>query len=81
MDIFSMGSIMYIIVTGFWPHRTSGPPQDYDEDVSYSREVEKLFRDSIFPNVDGTIGDVIRGCWTNEFTSAQAVLDALLKIK
>ncbi|KAF2869153.1 kinase-like domain-containing protein [Massariosphaeria phaeospora] len=63
-DIFSLGSIIYAIMTGYWPFRTSPPPSAAEAMDIYRDEVDKLFGKGTFPDTSGLQGgDVIRGCW------------------
>ncbi|CAH0023476.1 unnamed protein product [Clonostachys rhizophaga] len=77
-DIFSIGSILYTILAGHWPHRSSGPFRTVEEMESYDRQVDDLFRQRKFPDVESLFGgSIILGCWTNKYTNADDVLRAL----
>lgn len=77
-DIFSVGSILYTILTGHWPHRGPGSFKSAEESESYDQRVEQLFRGGEFPDVEGLFGErIIQGCWANKYTSAEDVLQAL----
>jgi serine/threonine protein kinase len=77
-DIFSVGSILYTILTGHWPYRAPGPFKTVEEMESYDQQVEDLFRQGIFPDVEELLeGKIILGCWTSKYTSADNVLRAL----
>jgi serine/threonine protein kinase len=77
-DIFSIGSILYTILTGHWPHRRPGPFKTIEEMESYDQLVENLFRQREFPDVTGLFaGEIILGCWRNEYVSADIVIEAL----
>ncbi|KAB5511443.1 hypothetical protein GE09DRAFT_1180164 [Coniochaeta sp. 2T2.1] len=77
-DIFSVGSILYTIVTGHWPHRGPGPFKNPEDMEIYDQHVEDLFRQSKFPDVEGLFGGrVMLCCWTSKYTSADDVLRAL----
>lgn len=77
-DIFSIGSILYTIVTGHWPYRGSGPFRTGDEMESYRLQVDDLFAQGKFPDVEGLFGGrVIMGCWTNKYATADDVLQDL----
>lgn len=66
-DIFSLGSVLYFIMTGEEPYSTL-------ED----EEVEELFRKANFPATDELIyGSIIRGCWRGTFPSVENVVAAL----
>ncbi|KAL9101971.1 MAG: hypothetical protein Q9163_002829 [Psora crenata] len=76
-DIFSLGSIFYTILTGFWPYRSTPPPIT-EEKLTYMEEVNKLFAESKFPNVSKLAGgNVIMGCWENQYETAEDVLRAI----
>jgi serine/threonine protein kinase len=77
-DIFSLGSVIYVIMTGYWPFRIS-PPLSTAEDMDfYQDEVNNQFEKGIFPNVCGVQGgDVIKGCWEYRYKSAAEVLKDL----
>lgn len=45
---------------------------------SYDQQVEDLFRQRKFPDVEGLFGGgIILACWTKKYTSADDVLQAL----
>lgn len=77
-DIFSIGSILYTIITGHWPHRTRQPFQSIEDASEYAVYVDGCFKNRQFPDTQGLHGGkVMYGCWTNAFTSADEVLRAL----
>jgi serine/threonine protein kinase len=66
-DIFALGSVMYFIMTG------EEPFDDRPEE-----DVEKLFRDAVFPDVSQLAsGAVILGCWNGTLVTAEDVIDDL----
>ena len=70
-DIFSLGSLLYFIVTGSYPHAEIA-----------SDEVEKLFEVHRFPDVSSLIcGPIIMQCWHRQVDSAQDVYDSLAAIE
>lgn len=78
-DIFGLGSLMYTIMTGCFPH---GPrdltTSSWEEISAYYDKVDQLFKDGIFPDVENLkCGDVIRGCWTKDLSSAKDVVSRL----
>jgi hypothetical protein len=75
-DIFSLGSVLYAIVTGRWPYReTSGPFKSVDDMERYERNVDDLFKRGEFPDVTGLYGGkVMLGCWRHEYTSVDDIL-------
>ncbi len=77
-DIFSIGSVLYSIVSGHWPHRDPGPFKSADDYRSYDDRVEEHFKKREYPDVHGLFGGtVMLGCWTKKYTSADDVLQAL----
>jgi serine/threonine protein kinase len=77
-DIFSLGSVIYVIMTRYWPFRASPPPSTAKNTEVYRDEVDKLFKKGAFPDVSELQGgDVIRGCWEYRYTSAAEVLNDL----
>ncbi|ESZ95772.1 kinase domain-containing protein [Sclerotinia borealis F-4128] len=80
VDIFSLGSIFYTILTGYWPYRTQAFYSSTDEYWDYLDRVALLFKQGMYPDVTGLVGgEVIKRCWTREFTTVQQILDALAK--
>ncbi|KAF5017626.1 hypothetical protein F66182_10426 [Fusarium sp. NRRL 66182] len=78
IDIFSVGSILYTILTGHWPYRSPGPFETVEDMEIYDQQVEDLFRQRKFPSVEGLFGGgIILACWMNKYTSADDVLQAL----
>ncbi len=76
-DIFSLGSVMYTIMVGHWPHGSPGPFMNSETKRSYEEHVDRLFREGIWPDtaeIEG--GDIIKGCWTKFFKTACAVLQS-----
>lgn len=70
-DIFSLGSLIYFIMTGSYPY----------EEVA-SDEVEKLYEAEEFPEVSNLIcGKIIQQCWCQQVDTAQAVADYLTLIQ
>ncbi|EQK98442.1 Protein kinase-like domain protein [Ophiocordyceps sinensis CO18] len=80
-DIFSIASVLYVILTGHWPYRGPGPFKTGKEMEDYGLEVDDLFERGRFPDVDGLFaGEVILKCWRNEYASADDVLDDVRKL-
>jgi serine/threonine protein kinase len=74
-DIFSLGSVLYAIVTGRWPCRDSGSFKSVDDMEIYSQKVNNLFRQGEFPDVKGLYGGgVMMRCWKHEYTSVDDIL-------
>ncbi|KAI9849702.1 MAG: hypothetical protein M1837_002828 [Sclerophora amabilis] len=82
VDLFGLGSLFYTILTGFWPYRTRvlfGEEGD-DSYLDYVDKVNLLFSQGQYPEVAGLVGgEVIMGCWTRKYSTAQQVLDDLRK--
>ncbi|KPM40378.1 hypothetical protein AK830_g6171 [Neonectria ditissima] len=79
LDIFSLGSLFYTIITGHWPYRSSTRPfSTIDEKMQYEREVQTMIKEKTFPDVASLLGgDIMLGCWMMKFVSAEEVLNAL----
>ncbi|KAI9752907.1 MAG: hypothetical protein M4579_005425 [Chaenotheca gracillima] len=79
LDIFSLGSLFYTILTGYWPYRSSpGSPESIDEKITYEKEVAEAFQQQNYPDVTRVAGgDVILACWMTKFLTAEEVLQAL----
>ena len=78
-DIFSLGSIFYVIVTGHWPFM-DGPPdwESAEQRLKYMESVRASFEKGVFPAVsDLGGGDVIKGCWEHQYGTAEEVLQAV----
>ncbi|OIW27907.1 kinase-like protein [Coniochaeta ligniaria NRRL 30616] len=78
LDIFSLGSIFYTIMTGLWPYRSCcGPFRTAQEMLDYDAKVNELFSRGQYPGVDDLAwGDVIKGCWTKQYQRADDILEA-----
>lgn len=80
-DIFSLGSIIYTIMTGHWPYREGLPPVTTDDQTAYMAEVQQKFLDSEFPDVSNLGGgEVIKGCWNHWYKTAEEVLRAIQSV-
>jgi serine/threonine protein kinase len=67
LDIFSLGSIFYTILIGYWPYRTRTFFSEGDDYLDYVDKVNLLFRQGRFPDVDGLWGgSVMMACWRKE---------------
>lgn len=78
IDIFSLGSIIYTILTGHWPYREGKSPVTMDEKCLYEAEVNEKFAASVFPDVSVLKGGkVIKGCWDHQYQTAEEVLLAI----
>ena len=77
-DIFSLGSILYTILTGHWPYKPPGPFDTPEEMDRYQSKVNALFSQGQFPDVtELTGGKVVMGCWTKIFSTAEEILQAI----
>ena len=69
-DIFSIGSLIYFIMTGSYPY--ADVPSD---------EVEKLYESQQFPDVSDIVGgNIIMRCWLQQVDSARVIHDCLSAI-
>ncbi|RDA95121.1 hypothetical protein CP533_2164 [Ophiocordyceps camponoti-saundersi (nom. inval.)] len=74
-DSFSAASILYSILTGHWPYRQPGPFTSLQEMEDYESQVDALFEQRLFPDVDGLFaGTIIMKCWNHEYSSMEEVL-------
>jgi hypothetical protein len=63
-DIFALGSVVYTIMTGHWPYKSSGPFGSVEEWEEYGEKVDEAFMKGEFPSTEGLVGeDVVEGCW------------------
>ncbi len=78
IDIFSLGSIFYTILTGRWPYRDGLPPVTVEDQNAYETHINQMFTAGIFPDVSMLRGGkVIKGCWDHQYKTAEEVLLAL----
>jgi serine/threonine protein kinase len=80
VDVFSLGAIMYTIMTGHYPFREAPPPTTFQEEIAYYEFVEDLYRKDQFPDVsDVVFGDVIAGCCCDRrYDTAKEVAAAMV---
>ncbi|KGQ05409.1 putative serine/threonine-protein kinase [Beauveria bassiana D1-5] len=83
VDIFSLGSVLYAIVTGHWPFRAStGSFSSVEEIEEYEASVDAYFTDGRFPSVEGLLGgDIILGCWDGTFSKASEIVADVQKLE
>ncbi|KAK1561713.1 kinase domain-containing protein [Colletotrichum navitas] len=74
-DIFALGSVLYAIVTGWWPFCKPGVTDRLNrKNVQYDEQVTERFERGHFPDVSSLWGgDIIMGCWTDKYKSAADV--------
>ncbi|KAI9889526.1 MAG: hypothetical protein M1814_005220 [Vezdaea aestivalis] len=78
-DIFSLGSIFFTIQKGHWPF-LKGPPRwsSLRDKIAYEEQVEEKFNLGEFPDVSSLSGgNVIEGCWNQQYMTAEEVLKAV----
>lgn len=82
IDIFSLGSILYTILTGHWPYREGTPPLNPEDIRVYETYVKDMFEKGTFPDVSSLrAGKVIRGCWDHKYTTTGEVLGELAALE
>ncbi|KZF23883.1 kinase-like protein [Xylona heveae TC161] len=66
-DLFSLGSLIYNIVTGHQPFEGES-----------SRKIQQHYKTNNFPNLENLqYGEIIHRCWHEGFTCAQEIVDIL----
>ncbi|KIH86372.1 hypothetical protein SPBR_08900 [Sporothrix brasiliensis 5110] len=75
-ELHALGSTLYEIVTSRIPHWKE--EKAYEAEYGFDGKADELMREGKHPDTTGLpLGAVIAGCWAGEFTTAQAVLDAI----
>jgi serine/threonine protein kinase len=79
IDIFSLGSVLFTILTGHWPFREPGGLfSSIEEMEAYGDYVDDRFRKGSFPQVDDFWGgEIVLGCWTHKFSNVEEVMSKL----
>ncbi|OAA66808.1 Protein kinase-like domain protein [Niveomyces insectorum RCEF 264] len=80
LDLFGLGSLMYVIFTARWPYKdTPGRPGTIEAREAYEALVDPLLLAEQYPrNVDCLpVGAVIRRCWTRGYATADEVVQDL----
>ena len=71
-DIFALGTILYEISTGQKPYKEKS-----------DHEIASLFRNEIYPGLQEILppelGDIIRNCWLERYTTAERIIHDLRK--
>ena len=74
-DTFSLGSLLYAIVTARLPCRKSGPFELVDDMEHHRQKVDNLFGRGKFPDVKGPYeGKIIMGCWRHEYIGVDDIV-------
>jgi len=78
VDVFSLGIIIYIIITGHYPFHPGPAPQG-EERFTYGNRVQELFAKGEFPDLGNVqFAGVITGCCRERrFETAEEVVVAL----
>jgi len=78
VDVFSLGIIIYIIMTGYYPFHQGPAPQN-QERWTYSDRVRTLFKQGHFPDLSSVLfgGVIARCCCERRFETAKDVVVAL----
>lgn len=75
VDIFSLGSVFYTIMTGHWPYKSSGLFKTIAEKNNYEELVDSLFASQKYPLIDNILGGtVIQGCWTARYGNVESLI-------
>jgi hypothetical protein len=75
-DIFALGSVVYTIMTGHWPYKSSGPFVSVEEWEEYEEKVDALFMKGEFLSTEGLVdGDVISDCWNERIGDAGVIVE------
>lgn len=78
MDIFALGSTFYTIMSGCYPYRSSRRELWTTKDVfGYEALAKRRFSIKDYPPTDNLVGgDVIVGCWNEDYHDMEAVIKA-----
>lgn len=82
-DIFSLGSLLFVILTGNLLFASGLKGEPFDDMQSYEVYVNERFKNGDFPDVTGLIGgDVIQRCWRhNEDSGLKTTADVLSALR
>ncbi|KAF1970577.1 kinase-like protein [Bimuria novae-zelandiae CBS 107.79] len=83
VDVFSLGVVIYTIMTGHYPFREGPAPGSLEENHAYNSHVQSRYRRGEFPDLSEVyFGDVIAGCCCERrFNTAKEVVAAMEAIK
>jgi serine/threonine protein kinase len=78
LDLYSLGIVIYIIMTGYQPFH-DGPAPQGEERLDYMDRVRKLYEQGQFPDlVDVPFAGIIQGCCIERrFNTAKEVVAAI----
>ena len=77
MDIFGFGSILYTILTGHWPYRSSPPPEGLERYDFREKAKEQIMKED-FPDMFHLEGGfIIQKYWDHGFKTAEELLRAV----
>lgn len=82
-DIFGLGSVLYFINKGHWPHRGPGGFfESLEESEAYGMRVNDYFKRGVFPVTgDQFGGEIILKCWTNKYKDVDSILADLSRLE
>ncbi|KAJ5088824.1 hypothetical protein N7456_012440 [Penicillium angulare] len=77
VDIFNLGSIFYLVMTGRWPCKIPRSFETSDENMEYGQLVNGLSASQKYPDHDGHSlpgGAVIQRCWTGRYSNLEELI-------
>ncbi|KAF2185943.1 kinase-like protein [Zopfia rhizophila CBS 207.26] len=81
-DMFSLGSVLYTVMTSHWPYRSPGPFKTDVEISGYEALVTNHFKSGEFPSDTTKLagGEIILKCWGYGYESVEEVVSAYEKL-